>query len=90
MKDDKRIMEHAENVFTVGWCPVCNQGWQVIMKDEGTERLFVLCEECLSVWDNPLEIKMPHKASSATNFMETLPSYKEVEREGWVQYLLAN
>ncbi len=90
MNDYKLIIEHTENMFKVGWCPVCNQGWQVIMKDENTERLFVLCEECLSVWDSPLDIKMPHKASSATNLMEALPSYKEVEREGWVQYLIAN
>ena len=33
----------------MGWCPVCNQDWQVILKSsDGT--LAIVCLECLSRW----------------------------------------
>ena len=30
-----------ENEFKVGWCPICNQGWQVIIMDADTGKLYV-------------------------------------------------
>lgn len=79
----------SENEFRVGWCPICNQGWQVIIMDAGTEKLFVQCEECLCVWENPRDIKMPEKVvSNGIGLIDYIPLYEEIEKEGWEQYLI--
>lgn len=83
------LSKEPENEFKVGWCPICNQGWQVIVKDTDTEKLFIMCEECLSLWDHPLNIKMGKKALDKNNWIdEVIPTYREIERAGWVRYLV--
>ena len=78
-----------ENEFKVGWCPICNQGWQVIIMDADTGKLFVQCEECLSVWDNPRDLKMPQKAlSNGIDLIEDVPPYEKIAKEGLEQYLI--
>lgn len=82
-------MSKPENEFKVGWCPICNQGWQVIIVDIVTGKLFVQCEECLSLWDNPGDVKIPQKALSNSNdLIEDIPLYEEIVREGWEEYFI--
>lgn len=39
--------------FHIGNCPVCNQGRQIVRIEEGTNQVFVRCEECTLEWDDP-------------------------------------
>lgn len=78
------LLKEPENEFKVGWCPICNQGWQVIVKDTDTEKLFIMCEECLSLWDHPLNIKMGKKAlDKIIGLMRSSPHIGKLrERDG--------
>lgn len=78
-----------ENEFKVGWCPICNQGWQLIIMDADTGKLFVQCEECLSLWDHPIDVTSPKKVLSNSNdLIEDIPLYEEIVKEGWEKYFI--
>lgn len=84
------LQQGSENEFIVGWCPICNQGWQVIIRDTITGKLFVLCEECLSLWINPTDAKTHQKALVGKNdLIEEIPSHEDIEKAGWSRYLMS-
>ena len=83
-----------EHQFKVGWCPICNQGWQVIMKDrDGT--LMIGCTECLSKWMHPGDAKDQKKVSSSDDLSlkagekpyDWVPTYQEILEQGWDKFL---
>ena len=51
-----------EDQFKVGWCSICNQGWQVITQTSD-RTLTVCCEECMSARPMPEDINGPAKAT---------------------------
>ena len=73
--------------FKVGWCPICNQGWQVIMQtSDGT--LAVCCKECMSAWPMPEDINVPDKATFDELELEAIPTYEEIVEYGWDKFLI--
>ena len=75
-----------EHQLKVGWCPICNQGWQVIMKTaDGT--LAVCCEECMSAWPSPEDINDPAKATFDEFGLEGMPTHQEILEQGWDKFL---
>jgi len=43
--------------YKVKWCPVCNQGWVEIVKDDLTGEPLLCCDECEAVWNTPEKIE---------------------------------
>lgn len=75
-----------EHQFKVGWCPICKQDWQVIMKTaDGT--LAVCCEECMSAWSSPENINDPAKATFDEFELEGMPTHQEILEQGWDKFL---
>ena len=71
-----------EHQFKVGWCPICNQDWQVILKDrDGT--LMIGCTECLSKWMHPGDAK----ATFDEFGLEGMPTHQEILEQGWDKFL---
>ena len=69
--------------YKVSWCPVCNQGWVEIVKEENTGMLFLCCDECEAEWTNPDEIGIPYKGSRFKFGKIIEPSYDEIVDKGW-------
>ena len=74
----------------VAWCPICNQGWVEIFKDKTTNKFFVICDECESLWEHPKFIKITDLATSAfeTDFEITVPTEDEIKLKGWDKYII--
>ncbi len=45
------------DIAYVGVCPYCGQGRQFVARENSTERLFILCEECEAEWDTPSDAR---------------------------------
>ena len=74
-----------EHQFQVGWCPICNQGRQIIMKtSDGT--LAICCEECMSAWPTPEDINDPDKATFDELELDAIPTYEEIVECGWDKF----
>jgi hypothetical protein len=43
------MKDHA----AIGTCPLCGQGRLLIARDNRSQKLYVLCEECESEWQSP-------------------------------------
>lgn len=75
--------------FHVGWCPFCNQGWIDIVKEADSNKLFLLCMECDTLWEKPedIEIARPlvdYHFSGVSIELEL----KEIEVRGWTDFLI--
>lgn len=53
-------------------CPICGQRRILVAAEEDGKRLFVMCEDCESQWDEPTE---SYKASSASRDRHTFSRY---------------
>ncbi|WP_094229255.1 hypothetical protein [Methanolobus psychrotolerans] len=73
--------------YKVTWCPVCNQGWVEIAKDVNSKRLFLLCEECESEWDEPNNIKNSTSTRDKYGLIE-VPLLEEIRKKKWDQYIV--
>lgn len=40
-------------MYKIAWCPLCEQGWVVIVKDKHTSQLYAYCTECETEWNDP-------------------------------------
>lgn len=86
-----------EHQFKVGWCPICKQDWQVILKDRDGS-LMIACTECLSKWPHPEDAKDPKKVSGGSDDLclkagekpcDWVPTYQEILEHGWDKFLIA-
>ena len=39
-------------MYKIAWCPLCEQGWVVIVKDKQTSQLYAYCTECETEWND--------------------------------------
>ena len=52
-------------MYKIAWCPLCEQGWVVIVKDKHTSQLYAYCTECETEWNDPAKgIKGLHPRST--------------------------
>lgn len=73
--------------YKVGWCPLCDQGWQEIVKDKKKKTLLVMCSECESEWSSPTHLDMEHIFHDFNRSIQK-PSLEDIESSGWKQYIL--
>lgn len=73
--------------YKVAWCPVCNQGWVEIAKEKCSDKLFLLCEECESEWDEPSNIKKNNSTRDKYGLIK-VPLLEEIKEKGWDRYII--
>lgn len=77
------------NDFHIAWCPFCNQGWVNVIKDSGNKKLLLLCYECDTTWDNPIDAGLNEPMNYNLVGKLELPSIKEIQEIGWDKLLIS-
>ncbi len=76
-----------KNLAWVGQCPVCVQGRQVIARENDTEKMYVVCEDCESEWDTPQDAKAKKAPSRDIFGASTFLSRDEIAGHPWEEFL---
>ncbi|QHE52844.1 hypothetical protein [Pontibacillus sp. HMF3514] len=74
--------------YKVEWCPICEQGWVEIMKDQESNKLILICSECENEWENPEYIIVSSEKVHLSENIST-PTFKEVKEKGWQKYIIS-
>lgn len=77
------------NNHHIAWCPFCNQGWVDIIKDSLTNKLFLLCNECDTLWADPIDLKSDNPLVSKIEIKIEEPSLEEIKESGWNKFLIS-
>lgn len=72
----------------VKWCPVCNQGWVEIVKNNETGEPLLCCDECYTIWNNPEQIERNNASGLALDILTVEPTEMNIEKWGWEKYIL--
>ena len=73
--------------FKIGWCPFCDQGSAEIVKDVKTETLLIICSECDTQWNCPLDYQNNKPQNRITSNQVFKPSIEEIKMKDWDKYL---
>ena len=75
-------------MYKIAWCPLCGQGWVVIVKDKQTSQLYAYCTECETEWNDPTKgIKEESCLSFGTFGQFVPPSFEEISKSDWYKYI---
>jgi len=77
-----------EYKYKIGVCEVCKQGCLEIVKEHGTDTLFIYCNECEAEWKTPEEA-IQNKNGSRFKYGKVIePTYDEINAINWGKYIL--
>lgn len=76
-----------EDFAWIGNCPICHQGRQIIAKENSTSKMYVVCEECESEWENPQDAIDKKPALRDTYGPSAFFSREEIAHHPWGTYL---
>jgi len=76
--------------FKVSLCPVCCQGWVIIVKEIESQKLSLYCQECETEWMEPIHFINRHPYSRFTIGKIEAPTREEIERQNWLHFLLTD
>ena len=87
---DKFLDEEASIIYKykVKWCPVCNQGWVEIFKNNETGEPLLCCNECYTLWNNPTQIERNNASGLVLDILTVEPTDMDIEKWGWEKYIL--
>mgnify|MGYP001782236288 FL=1 len=75
-------------MYKIAWCPLCEQGWVVIVKDKQTSQLYAYCTECETEWNDPTKgIKEESCLSFGTFGQFVPPTFEEISKSDWYKYI---
>ena len=80
------MMKNINEKYKCGWCPLCNQGWIIIVKDIQTSNLYLRCAECDTEWINPYKLVKENCLQFNTFGKYALPTEKEIADIGWLNF----
>jgi hypothetical protein len=81
MKNDEK------NYAWIGVCPICNQGRQIVARQDRTQQLYIVCEECESEWRSPQEARDINSATRGVFGKHTFLTRDELLSNPWMAYL---
>jgi len=79
----------TDNNYHVAWCPFCNQGWVDIIKDALSDELLLMCNECDTLWGQPIDVKLSNPLIRETEIKVVEPSLVEITEMGWDRFLIS-
>lgn len=71
----------------VGSCAVCGQGRLIVAKECSTGCLYVLCEECESEWESPVDCQKVELATHDERGRSELLEREDVMAHPWNRLL---
>ena len=74
-------------VYKVGWCPLCDQGWVIIVKDILTSAIYLCCDECETQWENPYAISEMDCLPFNTYGRYEIATENDLNTMGWSEFL---
>ena len=74
-------------VYKAGWCPLCRQGWIIVVKDIRASVLYLCCAECETQWENPNRLKEGICLPFNTYGKYEYPSENEIVKQKWLELL---
>ncbi len=80
-----------EYEFKAGWCPSCNQGWVVFVKESLSNSMLLLCEECFTNWASPTDYSfdLPYLNDPMSDDWRALPvTRNEIIDKGWERFII--
>jgi len=79
--------EAMKNYAAIGTCPVCGQGRLIIARDNASQDLYVLCEECESEWDSPEASRSMDNATRDVHGQSTMLERDDLIGHPWHPFL---
>ena len=75
-------------IHSVGRCPLCGQGEVIIVKENLTNDLLLICDDCESQWENPMVlISGGDPIDQEYSNLDEKISDEEIKRAGWDKYI---
>lgn len=72
----------------IRWCPFCNQGWVLLVKEISSQTLYCCCDECETEWSSPQDsIENIHYSVGRYGQYE-MPTGEEIAQLKWDTYVL--
>lgn len=72
----------------IKWCPFCDQGWVIIVREISTQKLYCCCDECETEWNNPQNcLENIHYSVNQFGRYEK-PTYEEISKLKWDKFIL--
>lgn len=80
------VME--KGMYKIAWCPLCEQGWVVIVKDKQTSQLYAYCTECETEWNDPAKGIKEESCLPFGAFGQFVPpTFEEISKSDWYKYI---
>ena len=80
------VME--KGMYKIAWCPLCEQGWVVIVKDKQTSQLYAYCTECETEWNDPTKGIKEESCLPFGAFGQFVPpTFEEISKSDWYKYI---
>ncbi|MBW7453043.1 hypothetical protein ACFOLF_21265 [Paenibacillus sepulcri] len=73
--------------YPISTCPICKQGWVVIVKEVVSNKYFVNCNDCETEWENPESFLMKESGTHFKFGRVIEPEEVEVKAIGWEKYV---
>ena len=74
--------------YKIAWCPLCEQGWVVIVKDKHTSQLYAYCTECETEWNDPAKGIKEESCLPFGAFGQFVPpTFEEISKSDWYKYI---
>lgn len=75
-------------MYKIAWCPLCEQGWVVIVKDKHTSQLYAYCTECETEWNDPAKSIKEESCLPFGAFGQFVPpTFEEISKSDWYKYI---
>lgn len=75
-------------IYSVGRCPICGQGDVLIVKEEKSGNLSLMCDDCESQWENPtILFSTCEPLTDEKNDLTTAVDDGEIKAVGWEKYV---
>ena len=75
-------------MYKIAWCPLCEQGWVVIVKDKHTSQLYAYCTECETEWNDPAKGIKEESCLPFGAFGQFVPpTFEEISKSDWYKYI---
>ena len=84
MVDIRRIEKSSGRaVVAAGECPLCRQGLLLAVKEAGTGRMLLICDDCESQFSSPTAAESSENALKDEAKKVEPASLEDIKRAGW-------
>ncbi len=82
-RDDRKGRNRLTDEYWLRNCPVCEQGRVLFVRNNVSQSLALVCEECESAWSTPDDASDPAKCLSYMLTDARIATLDEIQCAGW-------